>query len=219
MKKYILCILLVVCTFLQAQDISQDKPYKDFVVGDQTLIKGGLKGIDIISGELRDKAGFFVYISLVDKTPTYTKIDSKINDQSLKQAFDNRRIYEDNVIRKLNSPYAIIFFYKQDYKINVRTDSSFLNPNELLEDYAYPYLPLSNEKPMQKEEKIDYSLFNLYSAIVQQSAKHYGVKVQSAFNPSDKPEGIIKWLLYLMLIVLVGLFLYGTYKSKQRKKA
>ncbi|PAF50765.1 hypothetical protein BKH43_04200 [Helicobacter sp. 13S00401-1] len=224
MKRYITCILFLVCTFfynpfLQAQDSNQDKPYKDFVIGDQALIKGGLKGIDTISGELRDKTGFSVYLSLVDKTPSYVKTGATLSDQSLKQAFENRRIYEDKVIRRLNSPYAIIFFYKQDYKISVRSDGGFLDPNELLEDYAYPYLPLNNEKPIPKEEKIDYSLFNLYSAIVQRSAKHYGVKVESAFNPSDKPEGIVKWLLYLMLIVLVGLFLYGTYKSKQRKKA
>lgn len=163
------------------------------------------KTVNLISQKIYELTGFKIYINMVLNTPLNDELKNR-NDLTLKDRFYARREYEKNLIKKLNSPYAIIFLYYNEHHITVISSESFIDSKYLLEEYAYPYLPISKVGSYKYDEGIKQGLSNIYLALVREVKNHYDISFDSP-NPLEKPKEILKAIIYIMLFSLVGLFL------------
>lgn len=166
--------------------------------------------VNKISSEVLSKTGFNIFVNILDSLPSEFKDNNKTD-------FVNRRDYESTIINQLPKPYAIIFFYYTDHKISLESSEGFLDSNELLEKYAFPYLPNEKIGSDKYDDGINKGLSNIYLALVKEVGNFYKVEISAPF-PLEKPSGMIKGLIYLMIFSLLGLFVLVRFKILGKKK-
>lgn len=181
------------------------------------ITKEGKDAINRISTEVFNKTGYSVYINAFNQTPFYKNIADYKKDDLQIQLHKQRKAYEEDFLKTLRKPYAIIFFYKDDFKTSLYISDDSLNAEDILEEYGYPYLPLPTDKKADIEFKSSEGLFNIYSATALLLAKKSDVEIKGVPKPMQKPSGMIKGLLYFMIFSLLGTYLFVSYKARSKK--
>ena len=177
---------------------------KEFLFGRTDLLsKDAPYSVALISSELLEKTGFRVMININDISTSGTQ----------EEKFESRRDFEKlflaSLFKQKNTeipPYAIIFLFYNDHNITIRTNATFLNTQELLEQYAYPYLPAESVGSHEYNDGVNEGLSNLYLALSHKIAQHYKIEL-NAPEPMEKPRGVTKVIIYAMLLFLIVLFL------------
>lgn len=156
-----------------------------------------------LSSIIYEKTGVKVFLHVVKNTPqndTQTDINAK---------FQNRRSYETHITEQIQGNYAIIFLFYNDHAITLKSNLPFLNDThaaELLEDYAYPYLPADSVGTLRYNDGVNEGVSNLYLALTHKIAKHYNFEL-NAPKPMEKQSDVTKVVIYAMLLILIGLFI------------
>ncbi len=171
--------------------------------------------VNEISSVLLKNTGVRVYINVVkDTLSSYNVINNdrlSIDDvlDSTSSNFQNRRLYEDRWLSNIDGKYAVIFLFYNDHAITLKSNLEFLKQKDiqnLLEDYAYPYLPAESVGTDKYDDGINEGVSNLYLALSHVIAKKYNFDL-GAPKPMEKPSDMTKVVIYAMLIVLIGLFI------------
>lgn len=149
-----------------------------------------------------------VMLYVVKETPQYHS-DNKESDSTINQKFQYRRLYETKVLNSLKGQYAVIFLFYNEHAITLRSNLDFLDKkvsNDLLENYAYPYLPADSVGTLRYNDGVNEGVSNLYLALTHTIANHYNLEL-NAPKPMEQPDEATKVVLYIMLLILIGLFI------------
>lgn len=149
-----------------------------------------------------------VMLYVVKETPRYQG-DNKQSDSIINQKFQDRRLYETKVLNGLKGQYAVIFLFYNEHAITLRSNLDFLDikaANDLLENYAYPYLPADSVGTLRYNDGVNEGVSNLYLALTHTIANHYNLEL-NAPKPMEQPDEATKVVLYIMLLILIGLFI------------
>lgn len=171
-----------------------------------------------ISNKIYNATKIQLVIYVVKETPHYQvdNMESKINEE-----FQNRRLYEAKVLDALKGQYAVIFLFYNDHAVTLRSNLNFLDEkaaNDLLERYAYPYLPADSVGTLRYDDGVNEGVSNLYLAIANVIANHYNLELNMP-KPMEQPDDVTKVVLYTMLLILIGLFIlvrFGLLAWKKR---
>ncbi|PAF52309.1 hypothetical protein [Helicobacter sp. 13S00477-4] len=170
---------------------------------DNLLIPKSVDFVQAVSTELKYKTGFSLYVDV----STDASLDSK----------ETREEHQNIILTTLKPPYGIIFFYRPTKKINIilsRDSQKLFDVDQVFFDYIAPLLP---EKDIDlTPQRISAIILNGYSEIADRIADRYGVTLENNF-PSDNQNLFVRVILYLMLIILIGLFVI-VYFFKRGKK-
>ncbi|MWV61265.1 hypothetical protein DCO58_10530 [Helicobacter saguini] len=137
-------------------------------------------------------------------------IESNTQD-SIKQTKSRKEIiqdYEKEFTSHIRGEYAVIFLFFDDSYIDIKSNASFLDSKiikNLLEDYAYPYLPAEKVGSEKYIDGVNEGLSNVYLATAHTIAGYYKVKLQAP-KPMEKPSEATKVVIYIMLGILIVLF-------------
>lgn len=189
-----------------------------YLTGDIDLLSKDAKdSVTSISSELFNKTKFQVFIHIIKNPIVNAQVQT--NQLSLTERFQVRRNYEEQWLHNLQGNYAVIFLFYNDHAITIRTNGDFLKTQDLLEDYAYPYLPAESVSNEKYNNGVNQGLSNLYLALVHKVAEHYKI-VLNFPKPMEKPSGVTKVVIYVMLAILIGLFVLvsnGFFKQKGKQ--
>ncbi len=172
-----------------------------------------------LSSIIYNKTGVKVILHIVEKTPQYQKDTDVAMQPNLN--FQNRRLYESNIIKSIQGHYAIIFLFYNDHAITLKSNLDFLDEQhtaQLLENYAYPYLPADAVGTLRYDDGVNEGVSNLYLALTHTIANHYNFEL-NAPKPMEQQNETTKIIIYAMLFILIGLFIivrFGllTFKKK-----
>lgn len=157
-----------------------------------------------------------------DKDSKNSKPDSPqaITQEIIQASFDNRRAYEMNEVAQIEGQYAAIFLFYNDHAITLASNLDFLNEEarqQLLEDYAYPYLPADAVGSVRYDNGVNEGVSNLYLALMHTIAAHYNVTLDAP-KPMEKPSDATKVIIYAMLLIMIGLFVIIRFGFGLKKK-
>ncbi|GAB0172573.1 hypothetical protein NHP164001_05860 [Helicobacter trogontum] len=164
------------------------------------------KIIQELSSVLYKKTGVKVFLHVVERTPQDNTKEH--DDTDINERFHNRRFYESRIIEQIHGNYAIIFLFYSDHAITLKSNLDFLsdsNVAELLENYAYPYLPADKVGTPRYDNGVNEGVSNLYLALIHTIAQSYNVEL-NAPKPMERQSDVTKVIIYSMLLILLGLF-------------
>lgn len=166
--------------------------------------------INQIGHELHSKTGAQVFV--------YVKKQYFVeNVADAKSKFDAIKNYEKEIIKDIESDYAVIAISFEHKHINLlmseRVDS-FIDKDEILNDYVVPLLASNDKNTI--EAKVSAAVLNGYSQIAEEIAGKHNIKLQNNIESSNKTFGDI-WKVFMYVLILSGLFAYG-YALIKRKK-
>lgn len=152
--------------------------------------------------------------------PQDSKADSKQAAKSRKEMIQD---YEKEFTSRIRGEYAVIFLFFNEHYVDIKSNAAFLDSKiikNLLEDYAYPYLPAEKVGSDKYINGVNEGLSNLYLATAHTIAGYYKVKLQAP-KPMEKPSEATKIIIYIMLGILLVLFIIvsnGFFAKKGAKK-
>lgn len=191
--------------------------------------------ISALASEIFTKSGIKLFVDVIDEVSFPSCYPTK----------QSRKIYQNQVISKLNAPFVIIFLFVQEHKIEILSSQDlhyiaspkstnqkptqdttntteakkeFLSPKKLDSiyfDYIAPLLPHKEED--LTPNRISGVILNGYAEIADRIADTYHFTLENNF-PRDE-EGVrnyVKFILYVMLFILLGLFAFA-YLPKRSK--
>lgn len=182
-----------------------------YVLDDENLLFDFLKrSIENVSSDIYEKTGFKFLVSVSRTTPSgiYTNIDNTVlnNELGYSDKFRLRREYENSFLSKMQDNYAVLFIFYNDHHITLKSNVGFLDTDFLLDEYAYPYLPTTNIYSHEYQEGVNTGVSNVYLATAHAISSHYNV-ILDIPKPMQRPGDGIRFVIYIMLFSLVGLFL------------
>ena len=192
--------LLCLCGYLAAHD---------FVLGDRGLLSPSTQAaINSVASELLGKT----------KISAYVVIKDAIKDQMPSSKTDRERFIHQ-VLRDLPKPYFVLFFIKQDKKINFYVSDDIKDRVDLegiYQKYMVPLLPLS-QKEILDVSRISAIVLNGYVHFADALAKSYGKEVASTLidRNGDLLAYFARLVMIGMIVVLVALFVYTRIRRKQ----
>ncbi len=180
--------------------------------------------VNQISNIIYKNTGVNVYINIVkDTLHSYKDISKEINtDGNNESNFQYRRLYESKWLANISGKYAVIFLFYNDHHITLKSNLEFLSQKDiqnLLEEYAYPYLPAESVGNEKYDDGINEGISNIYLALTHTIAKHFNFELKAP-KPMEKPSDMTKVVIYVMLIILIGLFIlvrFGLLAFKNKK--
>ena len=134
-----------------------------------------------------------------------------------RQRFMDRRSYEDSFIATLDGNYAALFLFYKDHHLTLRSNASFIDPQALLERYAYPYLPVASIDSNDYNEGVNRGVSNAYLALVHAIGSHYGLDLGVLPSPVSKPGDAARIIISLLLASLVGVFAYAYIRARKKQ--
>ncbi|WP_158654736.1 hypothetical protein [Helicobacter sp. 'CLO3_human'] len=144
-----------------------------------------------------------------------TKISTYVLLQNESFSREERRQYLKQVSQNLHSPFALIYFFKQDKKINflfTQDLEDLVDADEIYKDYIVPFLPVKKSDILD-QSRISTIVLNGYIHLVDTLADIKGVKISS--NIVDKQgEALakvatiaIKVMLFILLAFIVWFYI------------
>ncbi|RDU61455.1 hypothetical protein CQA44_08870 [Helicobacter sp. MIT 14-3879] len=227
---YATAMLLASYQTQSTQNISpsqEDMSHHDYLIGDTDVLSHFAKeSVAQVSGEIYKKTGFKLIIHVLKEVPILdSNIKAKINNMqdslSESEKFKVRRDYEEKFLSKIHDNYAVIFLFYNDHHITLKSNVDFLNTASLLDEYAYPYLPVADIYSDKYKNGVNEGLSNVYLATAHAIAAHYNV-ILNAPKPMEKPSEATRFVIYIMLFSLIGLFVlvyFGFFKTKKDNHA
>lgn len=175
---------------------------------DALLVPKTIAFIEQLSNELFTKTGFSLYVAVIDKVPSeFAQSDAKLA----------RNQYKSSITQNLVQPYSVIFFFKNDQKINILSSEPnvFFNENKVFFEYMVPLLPKQKDEILSPQ-RISAILLNGYVEAADLIAEHFNQKLEHNF-PKDETGGreFVRFSMYAMLFVMFGIigFIYITRKK------
>lgn len=231
-------------TSAKEKDANSDFVFPHAISPQSTYIFGNTKNIIVpkskefisaLASEIFTKSGIKLFVDVIDEVSFPSCYPTK----------QSRKIYQNQVISKLNAPFVIIFLFVQEHKIEILSSQDlhyiasskstnqksaqdttntaeakkeFLSPKKLDSiyfDYMAPLLPHKEED--LTPNRISGVILNGYAEIADRIADTYHFTLENNF-PRDE-EGVrnyVKFILYVMLFILLGLFAFA-YLPKRSK--
>lgn len=184
------------------------------------LPKDAADSIKNLSSEIYDKTGISVFIHIIKQIPisNLQHLDISLDSLDMQNKFQIRRAYEQQWIRLLKGKYAVIFLFYNDHSITIKSNVDFLKTQDLLENYAYPYLPAESVESDKYKSGVNEGVLNLYLALSHTIAQHYNVTLHAP-KPIEQPSDTTKIIIYMMLSILIVLFILVSngFFSKSKK--
>ena len=232
-------------TSVKEKDANNDFVFPHAISPQSTYIFGNTKNIIVskskefisaLASEIFTKSGIKLFVDVIDEVSFPSCYPTK----------QSRKIYQNQVISKLNAPFVIIFLFVQEHKIEILSSQDlhyiaspkstnqksaqdttntteakkeFLSPKKLDSiyfDYMAPLLPHKEED--LTPNRISGVILNGYAEIADRIADTYHFTLENNF-PRDE-EGVrnyVKFILYVMLFILLGLFAFA-YLPKRSKR-
>lgn len=163
-----------------------------FVIGDKALLNPKtLELIDTIGTEFFQKTKISVYVAL--KEQSYTK--------------EQRQSYLNEIQKDLHSPYVLIYFFKEDKKIDFLLSKDMKNlvdVDTIYKDYMVPLLPIKRTDSLD-QSRISAIILNGYSHLINAIADKKDVKILS--NIVDRSGELLaqtaRFTMQIMLFVMI----------------
>lgn len=155
--------------------------------------------IEILSAEVFEKTGVSLYVVALKD------LESK-----------NLKEQEQEYIAQLKSPYVMLFFVRDEKKIDIVTDlksDKMFDKNAVYWDYIVPLIPKSDKELTM--QSISAFLLNGFVDIADRIAEFHKVDLEHTFPKQNKGVEIaVRTMLYTMLFVLLVLFLFVYLRRK-----
>lgn len=175
---------------------------------DALLVPKTIAFVEQLSNELFTKTGFSLYIAVIDKIPSeFAQSDAKLA----------RNQYKSSITQNLTQPYSIIFFFKNDQKIDILSSEphTFFNEDKVFFEYMVPLLPKQKDEFLSSQ-RVSAILLNGYVEAADLIAEHFNQQLEHNF-PKDETGGreFVRFSMYAMLFVMFGIigFIYVTRKK------
>lgn len=178
---------------------------------DELIDPRAIAKINEIGTEVETKTGVKIYL--------FVKENYGIDDSlSMKEKFEKIKIYENQLLHNLNTPYVLITMSLDQTHLNLFTSpelDSIIDKNEILNDYIIPLLASKDKNKLFS--KVSAALLNGYAQIGDEIAASKNIKLESSIGSGGKTFGTI-WKVFMYFIIVTGLVAYtiAVLKSKKR---
>lgn len=178
---------------------------------DELIDPRAIVKINEIGTEVETKTGVKIYL--------FVKENYEIDDSlTMKEKFEKIKIYENQLLHNLNTPYVLITMSLDQTHLNLFTSpelNSIINKDEILNDYIIPLLASKDKNKLFS--KVSAALLNGYAQIGDEIAASKNIKLESSIGSGGKTFGTI-WKVFMYFIVVTGLVAYTIAVLKSKKK-
>ncbi len=201
-------------SFLWAVMLYADMPlaqaHSAYVVDNthKLLIPKSVDFVETLSTELQAKTGYHLYVAVVDSVPMEDLFLESPQDSTLKLTPKQKRLaYKNMLLEKLQKPYTLIVFMKEDEKIDIISSEpkKYFDEEKVYYEYMVPLLPKQKDEILTPQ-LISAIVLNGYAQSADMIAHHFDVKLENNM-PVDESGGreFVRFSMYVMLLVMFGI--------------
>lgn len=201
-------------SFLWAVMLYADMPlaqaHSAYVVDNthKLLIPKSVDFVETLSTELQAKTGYHLYMAVVDSVPMEDLFVESPQDSTLKLTPKQKRLaYKNMLLEKLQKPYTLIVFMKEDEKIDIISSEpkKYFDEEKVYYEYMVPLLPKQKDEILTPQ-LISAIVLNGYAQAADMIAHHFDVKLENNM-PVDESGGreFVRFSMYVMLLVMFGI--------------
>lgn len=201
-------------SFLWAVMLYADMPlaqaHSAYVVDNthKLLIPKSVDFVETLSTELQAKTGYHLYVAVVDSVPMEDLFLESSQDSTLKLTPKQKRLaYKNILLEKLQKPYTLIVFMKEDEKIDIISSEpkKYFDEEKVYYEYMVPLLPKQKDEILTPQ-LISAIVLNGYAQSADMIAHHFDVKLENNM-PVDESGGreFVRFSMYVMLLVMFGI--------------
>ncbi len=201
-------------SFLWAVMLYADMPlaqaHSAYVVDNthKLLIPKSVDFVETLSTELQAKTGYHLYMAVVDSVPMEDLFLESPQDSTLKLTPKQKRLaYKNMLLEKLQKPYTLIVFMKEDEKIDIISSEpkKYFDEEKVYYEYMVPLLPKQKDEILTPQ-LISAIVLNGYAQAADMIAHHFDVKLENNM-PVDESGGreFVRFSMYVMLLVMFGI--------------
>lgn len=201
-------------SFLWAVMLYADMPlaqaHSAYVVDNthKLLIPKSVDFVETLSTELQAKTGYHLYMAVVDSVPMEDFFLESPQDSTLKLTPKQKRLaYKNMLLEKLQKPYTLIVFMKEDEKIDIISSEpkKYFDEEKVYYEYMVPLLPKQKDEILTPQ-LISAIVLNGYAQAADMIAHHFDVKLENNM-PVDESGGreFVRFSMYVMLLVMFGI--------------
>ncbi|TLD93217.1 hypothetical protein LS74_003305 [Helicobacter magdeburgensis] len=201
-------------SFLWAVMLYADMPlaqaHSAYVVDNthKLLIPKSVDFVETLSTELQAKTGYHLYMAVVDSVPMEDLFLESPQDSTLKLTPKQKRLaYKNMLLEKLQKPYTLIVFMKEDEKIDIISSEpkKYFDEEKVYYEYMVPLLPKQKDEILTPQ-LISAIVLNGYAQSADMIAHHFDVKLENNM-PVDESGGreFVRFSMYVMLLVMFGI--------------
>lgn len=201
-------------SFLWAVMLYADMPlaqaHSAYVVDNthKLLIPKSVDFVETLSTELQAKTGYHLYMAVVDSVPMEDLFLESPQDSTLKLTPKQKRLaYKNMLLEKLQKPYTLIVFMKEDEKIDIVSSEpkKYFDEEKVYYEYMVPLLPKQKDEILTPQ-LISAIVLNGYAQSADMIAHHFDVKLENNM-PVDESGGreFVRFSMYVMLLVMFGI--------------
>ena len=191
-------------------DISLAQTRPAYVVDNthKLLIPKSVDFVEALSTELQAKTGYHLYVAVVDSVPMEDLFLESPQDSTLKLTPKQKRLaYKNMLLEKLQKPYTLIVFMKEDEKIDIISSEpkKYFDEEKVYYEYMVPLLPKQKDEILTPQ-LISAIVLNGYAQAADMIAHHFDVKLENNM-PVDESGGreFVRFSMYVMLLVMFGI--------------
>lgn len=191
-------------------DISLAQTRPAYVVDNthKLLIPKSVDFVEALSTELQAKTGYHLYMAVVDSVPMEDLFLESPQDSTLKLTPKQKRLaYKNMLLEKLQKPYTLIVFMKEDEKIDIISSEpkKYFDEEKVYYEYMVPLLPKQKDEILTPQ-LISAIVLNGYAQAADMIAHHFDVKLENNM-PVDESGGreFVRFSMYVMLLVMFGI--------------
>lgn len=167
---------------------------KPYVLENQNqLLDKTTNFMEILSDEVFEKTGVSLYVVALESLGTM-----------------NLEEQEQEYLKNLKSPFVLLFFVRQEKKIDIRASKEaeeLFDKKSVYWDYIVPLIP-KDDKELTKQN-VSAFLLNGFVDIADRIADSKNITLEHGFPKENKGVKIaVRTTLYVMLFVLLLLFLF-----------
>lgn len=172
------------------------------------LIPKSVDFVETLSTELQAKTGYHLYMAVVDSVPMEDFFLESPQDSTLKLTPKQKRLaYKNMLLEKLQKPYTLIVFMKEDEKIDIISSEpkKYFDEEKVYYEYMVPLLPKQKDEILTPQ-LISTIVLNGYAQAADMIAHHFDVKLENNM-PVDESGGreFVRFSMYVMLLVMFGI--------------
>lgn len=191
-------------------DIPLAQAHSAYVVDNthKLLIPKSVDFVEALSTELQAKTGYHLYVAVVDSVPMEDLFLESPQDSTLKLTSKQKRLaYKNMLLEKLQKPYTLIVFMKEDEKIDIISSEpkKYFDEEKVYYEYMVPLLPKQKDEILTPQ-LISAIVLNGYAQAADMIAHHFDVKLENNM-PVDESGGreFVRFSMYVMLLVMFGI--------------
>ncbi|WP_230197840.1 hypothetical protein [Helicobacter cinaedi] len=172
------------------------------------LIPKSVDFVETLSTELQAKTGYHLYVAVVDSVPMEDLFLESPQDSTLKLTQKQKRLaYKNMLLEKLQKPYTLIVFMKEDEKIDIISSEpkKYFDEEKVYYEYMVPLLPKQKDEILTPQ-LISAIVLNGYAQAADMIAHYFDVKLENNM-PVDESGGreFVRFSMYVMLLVMFGI--------------